>query len=129
MTASLIFGIGGAVDLLFSYPAGLLMDRYGRRVVAVPSLLVIGVAFLALPFADDRVSLAAVAVVLGIGNGLGNGVIMTVGAVAAVSLAGGAVTVGVLSLLGAVCMFRFIPRYSAVPLRQFDPAAEPVTTR
>jgi MFS family permease len=161
VTVSIIFGIGGAVDLLFSYPAGLLMDRYGRRVVAVPSLLVIGVAFLALPFAADLGSLAAVAVVLGIGNGLGNGVIMTlgadtappetraeflaawrlthdtgmftgpfaVGAVAAVSLAGGAVTVGVLSLLGAACMFRFIPRYSAVPLQQLDPAAEPVTTR
>lgn len=80
VTVSIVFGIGGAVDLLISYPAGQLMDRFGRRAVAVPSLLVIGVAFVALPFADDLVSLGIVAVVLGVGNGLGNGVIMTLGA-------------------------------------------------
>lgn len=154
-TVSIVFGIGGAVDLLCSYPAGQLMDRYGRRAVAVPSLLVIGVAFLILPVADDLASLAAVAVVLGIGNGLGNGVIMTlgadtappatraeflaawrlthdtgmfvgpfaVGAVATLSLAAGALTVGGLALLGAACMFRFVPRYSPWPRRTLEQVA------
>lgn len=79
-TASMVFGVGAAFDLLFSYPAGRLMDRYGRRSIAVPSLLVIAAAYLALPFAHGLVSFTAVAVVLGIGNGLGNGVIMTLGA-------------------------------------------------
>lgn len=77
---SVVFGIGAAVDLLCSYPAGHLMDRYGRRFIAVPSLVVIAVAFLLLPLAHDLVTLAAVSVLLGIGNGLGNGVIMTLGA-------------------------------------------------
>ncbi|MBS9373736.1 MFS transporter [Rhodococcus sp. B50] len=154
-TVSIVFGIGGAVDMLCSYPAGQLMDRFGRRAVAVPSLLVIGTAFLILPVADDLASLAAVAVVLGIGNGLGNGVIMTlgadtappatraeflaawrlthdtgmfagpfaVGAVATVSLAAGALTVGGLALLGAACMFRFVPRYSPWPRRTLEPVA------
>ncbi|MBC2591458.1 MFS transporter [Rhodococcus aetherivorans] len=132
-----------------------MMDRFGRRVVAVPSLLVIGVAFLALPIADDLISLVAVAVLLGIGNGLGNGVIMTlgadtapprtraeflaawrlmhdsgmfagpfaVGAVAALSLAAGALTVGGLAMLGAAVMYRYIPRYSAWPRRTLQPAS------
>lgn len=77
---SLVFGVGAAVDLLCSYPAGHFMDRYGRRFIAVPSLLVIGVSYLALPFSHDLLSIGVVAVVMGIGNGLGNGVIMTLGA-------------------------------------------------
>ncbi|MBC2639768.1 MULTISPECIES: MFS transporter [unclassified Rhodococcus (in: high G+C Gram-positive bacteria)] len=77
---SLVFGAGAAVDLLCSYPAGQFMDRYGRRFIAVPSLLVIGVSYLALPFSHDLLSIGVVAVVMGIGNGLGNGVIMTLGA-------------------------------------------------
>lgn len=77
---SLVFGVGAAVDLLCSYPAGHVMDRYGRRFVAVPSLVVIGAAYLALPFSHDLVSIGAVAVLMGVGNGLGNGVIMTLGA-------------------------------------------------
>jgi MFS family permease len=79
-TASLIFGIGAAFDLLCSYPAGQLMDRYGRRSIAVPSLLIIAVSYFALPFTDDFWSLAVASVVMGIGNGFGNGVIMTQGA-------------------------------------------------
>lgn len=49
-TASLVFGIGALADLLCSYPAGMVMDRYGRRAMAVPSLLVIGASLFALPF-------------------------------------------------------------------------------
>jgi MFS family permease len=78
--ASLVFGIGAAFDLLCSYPAGQLMDRFGRRSIAVPSLLIIAVSYFALPFTDDVWTLVIVAVVMGIGNGFGNGVIMTLGA-------------------------------------------------
>jgi MFS family permease len=79
-TASLVFGIGALADLLCSYPAGQIMDRYGRRLVAVPSLVVIAVSFAALPFTTTAVAMTAVAVLMGVGNGLGNGVIMTLGA-------------------------------------------------
>ena len=48
-TTSLVFGIAGAVDMLLFYPAGKVMDLYGRVWVAVPSLLVMGVAHLLLP--------------------------------------------------------------------------------
>ncbi|MDF3337843.1 MFS transporter [Mycolicibacterium septicum] len=79
-TASLVFGVGALADLLCSYPSGMVMDRYGRRAMAVPSLLVIGASLFALPFAAGVIGLTAVAVLMGVGNGLGNGVIMTLGA-------------------------------------------------
>ncbi|MGI5217754.1 MFS transporter [Nocardia sp. CA-290969] len=79
-SASLVFGIGAACDLLCSYPAGQLMDRYGRRFIAVPSLVIIAVSYFALPWSHDIRTIGVVAVVMGIGNGFGNGVIMTLGA-------------------------------------------------
>jgi MFS family permease len=79
-TTSLIFGISGAVDMLLFYPAGSVMDRFGRKWVAVPSMLVLGLAHLLLPLTHSGVALTAVALLMGIGNGLGAGIIMTLGA-------------------------------------------------
>ncbi|RPA10229.1 MFS transporter [Gordonia sp. OPL2] len=79
-TASLVFALGAGVDVLCAYPAGHLMDRFGRTFVAIPSILVLALAYLLVPFTGSLVTLAAVSVVLGIGSGFGNGVIMTVGA-------------------------------------------------
>lgn len=80
VTVSLVFGVSAAVDVLVSYPAGLLMDRFGRRAVAVPSLLILAGGYLLLPLAGSTPVLTVVALVLGVGNGLSNGVIMTLGA-------------------------------------------------
>jgi MFS family permease len=79
-TTSLIFGVSGAVDMLLFYPAGSVMDRFGRKWVAVPSMFVLGLAHLLLPLTHTVHSLTAVALLMGIGNGLGAGVIMTLGA-------------------------------------------------
>lgn len=79
-TTSLVFGASAALDVLVSIPAGYLMDRFGRRALAVPSLAVLATGYLTLPWAGDVASLAVVALVLGFGNGLSNGVIMTLGA-------------------------------------------------
>jgi MFS family permease len=79
-TTSLIFGVSGAVDMLLFYPAGSIMDRFGRKWVAVPSMTVLGLAHLLLPFTHSAGTLTAVALVMGVGNGLGAGVIMTLGA-------------------------------------------------
>lgn len=78
--ASLLFGVGAAADVICAYPAGHLMDRFGRTFVAVPSILVLAVSYVALPFTTAVAGFAAVAIVMGIGNGFGNGVIMTIGA-------------------------------------------------
>jgi MFS family permease len=77
---SLVVGIAGAVDMLLFYPAGAVMDRYGRMWVAVPSMVVLGVGMLLLPLAHSFGTLTAVALVLGVGNGIGAGLVMTLGA-------------------------------------------------
>ncbi|HEX8497825.1 MAG TPA: MFS transporter, partial [Actinomycetales bacterium] len=77
---SLMFGVSGAVDMLLFYPAGKVMDRYGRVFVAVPSMVVLGAAHLLLPLSAGVAGLLAVAVVMGLGNGMGSGIVMTLGA-------------------------------------------------
>jgi MFS family permease len=77
---SLVFGIAGAVDMLLFYPAGSAMDRFGRAWVGVPSLALLGVAHLLLPLTSTLWQVTAVAVLMGIGNGIGSGLVMTLGA-------------------------------------------------
>ncbi|MGO4383168.1 MFS transporter [Specibacter sp. RAF43] len=77
---SLIYGLSGAVDMLVFYPAGRVMDRKGRTWVAVPSMVLMGVSLLLMPLTAGAVSLLLVAMLIGFGNGIGSGLIMTLGA-------------------------------------------------
>lgn len=77
---SVIFGIAGAVDMLLFYPAGKVMDSFGRLWVGVPAMLIMGLALAALPLATTIPGLVAVAAVLGLGNGMSSGILMTLGA-------------------------------------------------
>jgi MFS family permease len=77
---SLVFGIAGAVDMALFYPSGKVMDRHGRLAVAVPSMLILGAAMAALPLTGGIVGLTAVAMVMSFGNGIGSGIVMTLGA-------------------------------------------------
>jgi MFS family permease len=79
-TTSLVFGISGAVDMLLFYPAGRVMDRRGRLWVAIPSMVVLGLSILALPWTTTLAGVTAVAMVMGLGNGIGSGILMTLGA-------------------------------------------------
>ncbi|WP_245746152.1 MFS transporter [Nocardia altamirensis] len=80
---SVVFGIAGAVDVLMSYPAGIWLDRRGSRAVGVPAMVLFAIGFGVLPLTSSILGLGAVAVLLGLANGVSNGVIMTVGADAA----------------------------------------------
>ncbi|MCO1654111.1 MFS transporter [Pseudonocardia humida] len=80
---SLVFGIASAVDMALFYPSGKVMDRYGRLTVALPSMVVLGLAMAALPLTGGIVGLTAVAMVMSLGNGIGSGIVMTLGADAA----------------------------------------------
>jgi MFS family permease len=82
-TTSLLFGVGAAVDVALSYPAGRWMDLRGRRPVAVGSLVTFAAAHVVLPLTGSVLTLGAVAVLMGVANGLSNGLIMTLGADAA----------------------------------------------
>ncbi|MEV0295574.1 MFS transporter [Nocardia sp. NPDC050710] len=79
-TTSLIFGVAGAMDVLMSYPAGVWLDRYGRRATGVPAMVLFAVGYAILPLTSSALAVAASAAVLGVANGLSNGLIMTVGA-------------------------------------------------
>lgn len=79
-TVSLIFGLSGALDIVLFYPAGHVMDRLGRLWVAIPSMVTMGLAMALLPLTSSVVSMSLVAGLLGLGNGLGAGIIMTLGA-------------------------------------------------
>ncbi|WP_347108216.1 MFS transporter [Paenarthrobacter sp. S56] len=78
--ASLIYGLSGAIDMLVFYPAGKLMDRKGRQWVAVPSTLIMGLALVLIPLTGGFVSLLLAALLIGFGNGISSGLIMTLGA-------------------------------------------------
>ncbi|QGG97033.1 MFS transporter [Actinomarinicola tropica] len=77
---SLIFSFSSAVDMTLFYPVGLASDRFGRRAVAVPCLVLLALGFAWVPFTDSVATLAAAGVLMGIGNGLGSGIVMTLGA-------------------------------------------------
>ncbi len=77
---SVIYGIAGGIEMLLFYPAGRVMDLKGRRWVAVPSMAIIGVALLLMPFTTGYATLLIAATAIGFGNGIGSGLIMTLGA-------------------------------------------------
>ncbi|WP_053206508.1 MFS transporter [Jiangella muralis] len=78
-TVSLLFGVSGAVEMLIFYPAGYAMDRFGRRRIVVPSMLLLGLSLVLLPLTSGAGTYTAVALLMGFGNGLGSGIIMTIG--------------------------------------------------
>jgi MFS family permease len=79
-TTSLIFAAAAAVDIAFFFPGGWLMDKRGRTVVAVPVVLCVAVASLLLPLAHSVPGVTLVVVLIAAGNGLGSGIVMTLGA-------------------------------------------------
>ncbi|MFT4082193.1 MAG: MFS transporter [Nocardioides sp.] len=80
---SLVFGVANAVDMSLFYPSGHVMDRLGRLWVAVPAMVLLGAGMIVLPLAHDAVALGVAAIVMSFGNGLGSGIMMTLGADAA----------------------------------------------
>jgi MFS family permease len=149
---ALIIGIAGAVDFALFYASGQIMDRFGRMWSALPSMLGLGVGFLVLAFTHDLDANVAwyigVSLFLSVANGVGSGIIMTLGAdlapkerpaaflgawrfssdagqaaaplfvsllTALVSIAFASGVMGLLGLVGAGMLARYIPRY--VPRR------------
>ncbi len=79
-SASLIYGLSGAIDMLVFYPAGKLMDRKGRQFVAVPSTLLMGAALVLIPLTGSFTGLLLASLLIGFGNGISSGLVMTLGA-------------------------------------------------
>jgi MFS family permease len=77
---SIIYGVAGGIDAATFYPAGKVMDVRGRRWVAVPCVIIIGISFILMPLTHGIVTLAVTAMLMGFGNGIGSGIVMTLGA-------------------------------------------------
>ncbi len=77
---SYVYGLSGLLDAALFYPAGRLMDRFGRMWVAIPSMLILGGAILFIPFTHGIWSIAVVSLIMGLGNSIGAGMIMTISA-------------------------------------------------
>lgn len=82
-STSIVFGIANAVDMALFYPAGQVMDHLGRIAVALPSMTILGVSMMALPLTHAPWTLTLVAMIMSFGNGIGSGIMMTLGADAA----------------------------------------------
>ena len=83
-TIALVVGISGAIDFALFYASGQVMDRFGRLWAALPAMVLMGAGFIALAFTHDLDSaamwFAMFAAVLGVGNGLSSGILLTLGA-------------------------------------------------
>jgi MFS family permease len=76
----LVYGASSLLDTSMFYPAGYVMDRFGRKWAGVPSLITLSIGLLFLPVTSELYGYTLVAMILGIGNGLGPGIVMTLGA-------------------------------------------------
>lgn len=83
-TIALVVGVSGAIDFALFYASGQVMDRFGRLWAALPAMILMGTGFLALSLTHDLTSanmwFAMFAAVLGVGNGLSSGILLTLGA-------------------------------------------------
>ena len=155
---AIIIGIAGAIDFGLFYSSGWIMDRWGRLASALPSMIGLGVAhiLLAVSFGlpDRFVWFVTIAMFMSIANGIGSGIIMTLGSdladksnpapflgawrftgdvgsaaapllvsvltgVATIAIASG--VMGVIGLVGAGLLLRYIPRYISRPVRSRTP--------
>jgi MFS family permease len=80
---SLLFAVAATIDIALTLPGGWLLDTRGRQVVAIPVVLAVGVGCLLLPLTDSALGVGLVMVIIAAGNGLGSGIVMTLGADAA----------------------------------------------
>lgn len=149
---AIIIGIAGGVDFALFYASGQIMDRFGRLASALPSMIGLALGHFLLAATHDLPSsvewFIVAAMLLSLANGIGSGILMTLGAdladkrtpapflgawrftggigsagaplaiaaltgVASLSLA--AATMGVLGMLGAGILLRYVPRF--VPRR------------
>ncbi|WP_353666215.1 MFS transporter [Microbacterium sp. che218] len=83
-TIAVVVGVSGAIDFALFYASGQVMDRFGRLWAALPAMVLMGAGFLALSFTHELGSAAMwyamFAAVLGVGNGLSSGILLTLGA-------------------------------------------------
>ncbi|KQO62930.1 MFS transporter [Curtobacterium sp. Leaf261] len=147
-TAALVIGIAGAIDFALFYSSGQIMDRFGRLASALPCMLGLSICYFLLAWSDHLDSrvvwFIGVAMIMSLANGVGSGILMTLGAdlaprghpapflgawrftgdfgsavaplviagvTAVATIAVASTVMGVLGIVGAGILLRYVPRY------------------
>ncbi len=76
----LIMGSAAALDMAMFPLAGFMLDNMGRRYSAFSCLGFLSLGMILIPFTTGFATLVVAALVIGLGNGLGSGINMTLGA-------------------------------------------------
>lgn len=76
----LIVSLSSGIDMSLFPVAGWVMDHWGRKYAYVPSFVLQGVGMALIPFAGGFTGLLAASMLIGFGNGLSSGAMMTLGA-------------------------------------------------
>lgn len=79
-TISVLVALGAAVELVLMVPGGRLKDQVGRTPVLVVCLAVYGGGFVLMPLLPHLPGMVTAVLVMAVGNGLGAGINMTIGA-------------------------------------------------
>lgn len=75
-----IVSLASGIDMVLFPLAGWIMDHWGRKYAYVPCFFLQGVGMALIPFTGGFSSLLGASMLIGFGNGLGSGTMMTLGA-------------------------------------------------
>jgi len=66
------------MNICMIFPGGYIIDKFGRKVALVPSLVLTGIVYFFFPFTTDFISVIITAAALGLAQGIGGGATMTI---------------------------------------------------
>ena len=75
-----IMGAAAMIDMCMFPVAGYILDRWGRKPAAIACLSFLALGLTLVPLTVDSLRLTLAAMIVGLGNGLGSGINMTLGA-------------------------------------------------
>ena len=76
----LISGIPMGLEMTMFYPVGLIMDRIGRKWMAVPCIFLLSIGMALIPFCHSFYPFLFVIILAAVGNGFGSGIVQLLGA-------------------------------------------------
>ena len=74
-----VMSIGAALELALFVPSGIIMDRSGRKTAAALCIGIFSVGVFVLPFSVGMAGFVLASLLIGLGNGFGSGINMTIG--------------------------------------------------
>ncbi|GAB48876.1 MFS transporter [Mobilicoccus pelagius] len=78
-TVALVVGVSSLAELVLFWPAGVALDRLGRGPVAATCLALMGIGLAIMTASTDPVWFVATALLVGLGDGVGAGIVKTIG--------------------------------------------------